>query len=122
MKQKLKNKDDILECNLSTVLGAVRGSTGYWNRVRGDLIVMDENLNSAIFFASFAIAEYGWVDLHEFLKILNDDLKRKSGSDLCKADPVGVSIFFENKFQAFLHNVILNENGPLGKVSPFLIK
>jgi hypothetical protein len=49
MKQKLKNKDDILECNLSTVLGAVRGSTGYWNRVRGDLIVMDENLNSAIF-------------------------------------------------------------------------
>jgi hypothetical protein len=34
---------------MSTVLGAVRGSTGYWNRVCGDLIVMDENLNSATF-------------------------------------------------------------------------
>jgi hypothetical protein len=117
MKQKLENKDEMLECNLSTVLGAIRGSSGYWNRVCGDLSVMDENLGPATFFGSFAISEYGWVDLHQFLKILNEDIKRKSSSELCKADPVGISIFFENKFQSFLHSVILNENGPLGKVN-----
>ena len=116
MKQKIANKDEILECNLNTVLGAVRGSSGYWNRVCGDLNVMDENFGPATFFCSFAIAEYGWVDLHDFLKILNPDLKSKNLNELCKVDPVGVSMFFENKFQSFLHTVILNEHGPLGKV------
>ena len=108
MKQKIANKDEILECNLNTVLGAVRGSSGYWNRVCGDLNVMDENFSPTIFFCSFAFAEYGWVDLHDFLKILNPDLKSKNLNELCKVDPVGVS--------TFLHTVILNEHGPLGKV------
>jgi hypothetical protein len=35
---------------------------------------MDENLGAASFFGSFAISEYGWVDLHQFLKILNEDI------------------------------------------------
>ena len=122
MKQKIKNKDEILECNLSTVLGAVRGSSGYWNRVCDDLSVMDENLGPATFFASFSISEYGWVDLHEFLKILNQDMRTKNSNDLCKADPVGIAMFFENKFQAFLHCVILNELGPLGKVKYFFYR
>ncbi len=93
-KQKLENKDEMLECNLSTVLGAIRGSSDYWSRVCGDLSVMDENLGPATFFGSFAISEYGWVDLHQFLKILNEDIKSESSSELCKADPVGISIFF----------------------------
>jgi hypothetical protein len=35
---------------------------------------MDENLGPASFFGSFAIPEYGRVDLHQFLKFLNEDI------------------------------------------------
>jgi hypothetical protein len=115
-KNKVQNKDDQLECSLNTVMGAVRGSNGYWNQVNGDLETMDENLKAATWFISLSSAEYDWVDNEAFLKLLNEDHLEYSLNELIRLDPVGVSMHFENRFQSFLKCVILNSNGPLGKV------
>ena len=58
MKQKLENKDEMLECNLSTVLGAIRGSSGYWNRVCSDLNVMKFLIHIRNVYTIFNLQEF----------------------------------------------------------------
>jgi hypothetical protein len=42
LKNKIEDKDSILESNLSNMMAALRGSSQYWNRICGDLAAIDK--------------------------------------------------------------------------------
>ena len=101
---KIKNKDQELEANLSTVLASVRGSNEYWSRICGDLKLMDETYGSATFFLSLSCAEYSWVDCINFVRFMNQDLCNVKNCDirsLISNDPMSTSVFFHHKFVTF---------------------
>ena len=117
--EKIRSNDQKLECNLSTVLSAIRGSNEYWSRICGDLQLMDEVFGPATFFLSLSCAEYSWEDCKRFLHLMNGDIKGVKSCNiqsLVSSDPVSTSMFFHCKFEAFFNEIILNKNGPLGEV------
>ena len=121
----VKNVDEgnqEFQSNLSTMLSAIRGTKEYWSRQASNLTAMDEKYGSATFFITLSCAEYHWSDVDEVLRKTNADLenveKARIGS-LCAIDPVTVTSQFEQRYRAFLNNIILDKNGPLGEVEHY---
>jgi hypothetical protein len=116
---KLNSKDKQLETNMTTVMASVRGHSSYWSRICSDLELLDEILGPATFFITLSCAEWFWEELRSFLLKRNfdiDNITTLSTSSLCALDPVSTSMFFHFKFESFFNEIILPDNGPLGKV------
>jgi len=122
--KKLKNKDQTLEAHLSTMFTSVRGTRQYWNRLLGDLELMDQYYGPATFFITLSSAEYYWDDHADYMRIMNIDLDHKNMSidELNVLDPISVSTHFQNRFSSFLKTVILNPKGPFGKVAHYFYR
>lgn len=116
--KKIQENDMVLEASLSTMFSSVRGTREYWSRQCGDIELMDEYNGPATFFLTFSSAEYNWADHEEFMRKMNNvkDDEHVDISKLNVKDPISVSTHFHNRFSTFLNQVILNENGPFGKV------
>jgi hypothetical protein len=122
---RIARKDEKLECNLSTVLGALRGSNDYWYRICGDLQLMDETYGPATFFLSLSCAEYSWKECINFLHIMNKDLENVNScnvNSLIANDPVSTSMFFHIKFETFINEIIKNKNGPFGEITHYFVR
>jgi hypothetical protein len=117
-----KGENEQLERDLTTAFQAIKGTSEYWRRVMGDLTVMDEELGPSTWFVTLSCAELHWVPLEEHLRVRNRDLEgieKMSTADLCQKDPTGVSEFFHRKFEAFMSEVLLKPDGPLGEVEHY---
>jgi len=67
-------------------------------------------------------AEYHWEDLRDFLRQHCTDLPNFENltlSDMINAEPVLVAYYFDRRFRTFFTKVILNKNGPFGKVRAY---
>ncbi len=125
LKNQIENKTQILESSLSNTMTAVRGSKEYWSIICSNLICFDEKFDCASFYFTLSCNEYDWEDLLVFLKERNQDLENiddLSLNDLVKIDPVSFSIFYEKKLRAFMSEVLLNKNGPLGDVDHYFYR
>ena len=109
----LLNNDQNIERNLNRAVSKIPNSPSYWNAPRSMLKCMSETHGPATFFITFSPAEYDWVDLHDYLKRHNTDLKVPDRS-LLTMDPVLTSTYIHTKFEA-LHAFIL-ESCCLGNV------
>ena len=54
LKQKMKDRDEEIEANLTTLLSQVRGTKEYWRQKTGDLNAMDEKFGPATFFLTLS--------------------------------------------------------------------
>jgi Helitron helicase-like domain at N-terminus len=117
--KKIAEKSQELEGDLSNVMKKLRGTKEYWREQYGDLQALDEAFGPATFFLTLSCAEFLWPDMREYILFMNKDYKNVDKlriNWLCANDPVSVAVQFNRRFEAFLKNVLLAENGPLGKV------
>lgn len=123
--KQIEEKIQQLEANLSTMFAKNRGSKEYWRQKCSDLQAMDERFGPETWFLTLSCAEFYWADMRDYLIQMNSDLdgvNKMRTSYLCALDPVSVSEQFKRRFDAFMKFVLLDEEGPLGKVSHYFAR
>ncbi|XP_014299180.2 uncharacterized protein LOC103578710 [Microplitis demolitor] len=109
-------KSGQLEANLTTLFSRLRNSEQFWSKPRNNLHCMTRFYGPATWFFTVSPAEWLWDDLVQYVKEINaPHFDKLSPSQVIAADPVSVSRFIENKFQAVL-DFILSDSQPLGKI------
>lgn len=122
MQKMCKNRADQIERNLYTMMSKVRGTKEAWNSVKTDCDTMDAAHGPCTFFMTLSCSEYDLDDFREFLLKRNPDIPDISfisTSTLCALDPVSVAEHFQRKFELFMEEVLLQDDGPLGKISHY---
>ncbi|XP_074114133.1 uncharacterized protein LOC141537186 [Cotesia typhae] len=112
-------KDGQLEANLTTLFARLRNSEQFWSKPRNNLACMTRHYGPAIWFFTVSPAERLWDDLIEYIKEINaPHFDKLSASEVIAADPVSVSRYIDNKFQAVLE-FIKSDSQPLGPLSHY---
>jgi hypothetical protein len=118
----IETHNDELDKKLFTTMSAVRNSKEYWAKTSSKLAALNQHFGPAHLYGTLSPAEYHWEELFLLLKSRCQDLTNIESLTLCELieiEPVFVAWFFEQKFQSIFNKIILNKNGPLGKVKAF---
>ncbi|XP_066599998.1 uncharacterized protein [Prorops nasuta] len=111
-----------LETNLNTIFARLRNTPQCWIRPRCMLKCMIYNYGPATWFLTLSPSEWLWSDMIEYLREINSPKsKTMSINELIASDPVSVSRFIKNKFQA-INDFITSPDNPIEEVSHYFIR
>ena len=120
--KRIEDKDMDVQNSVNSMFQNIKGTKEYWNIQKGDLGVMDEELGPATWFVTLSCAEHHWEAFESYIRERNADLpgiKKMSLQEVIQKDPAALSEFFHRRFKAFMDEVILKPDGPLGKIIHF---
>ena len=86
-----------IEANLSTVLQSVRGTKQLWFHQKGDVLAMIREFGCPTLFMMLSCAEYNSVEIHRYLRKVNQVADSYPIERLCIEDPISVSQKFSFK-------------------------
>lgn len=105
-----------LESDLNTIFSRLRNTEEYWKIPRNNLNCMIDHYGPATWFLTLTPAEWLWPDLTKYIRDINKPKMDKiPDAELFALDPVSVSRFIDNKFQAIL-DFIHSDDKPLGEI------
>lgn len=113
--------DTEFQTSMSTVAAALRGRDAFWVDTKRTLKSHISTFGPPTFFVTLNPAEWQWPDVLEVYKNAypNEDINPKNIRDWIAKDPFFFSRRFQNRLSAIMRKVILDENGPLGKITHF---
>ncbi|XP_066585898.1 uncharacterized protein [Prorops nasuta] len=115
------NKEQ-LETNLNTIFARLRNTAQYWSIPRNMLRCMIFHYGPATWFLTPSPSEWLWTDMIEYLRHVNNPRAEKmSANELIASDPVSVSRFIKNKFNAMI-KFITSSDKPIGEVTHYFIR
>ena len=95
---RVSNSDENIQANLSTVFQSVRGSKQYWYLRHSEVMCIVREYGSPTLFLTLSCAEYGSLEISNYLRKVNDVPGGYPISKLCVEDLISVFRTFSQKF------------------------
>lgn len=75
----------------------------FWSKARNDIHCMIRHYGPASWFVTISPAKWLWEDLAAYVREMNtQNFDKLSVNEMIAADPISLSRFIDNKFQAIL--------------------